>query len=129
MITQFITEYSITKRNLQKYAPDCYVFAKGFTPGKTKLADTFMQRCWDKMRKELNLPKEMQQYSFRDTGITDLLQSGVTPLTVKQFADHHSLEMTTIYSNHVNPHLQETIYKNAPKFAKGKEKELALADD
>ena len=120
-------EMEFTKLNLQNYDPNLFVFNKDFTPGTKKVSKTVMQKCWDDMRTALNLPKEMQQYSFRDTGITDMLQSGITPLTVKQFADHHSLEMTTIYSNHANPHLQEIIYNNAPKFAK--KKELALSDD
>ena len=120
-------EMEFTKFNLQNYDPNLFVFNKDFTPGTKKVSKTLMQKCWDDMRTALNLPKEMQQYSFRDTGITDMLQSGITPLTVKQFADHHSLEMTTIYSNHANPHLQEIIYNNAPKFAR--KKELALSDD
>lgn len=111
-------EKEFLKYNLHRYSPNFYVFGKHFTPNEAKASDSLMQKHWEKMRKELNLPKEMQQYSLRDTGITELLQSGVTPLSVKQFADHHSLEMTTIYSNHANPHLQEIIYNNSPEFAK-----------
>ena len=109
-------EMEFAKRNIQQYNSNFYVFGKDFTPSKIKQSDTLMEKYWSKMRKELKLPKEMQQYSFRDTGITELLQSGVTPLSVKQFADHHSLEMTTIYSNHADPHLQDIIYKKAPQF-------------
>jgi len=105
-----------TKLHLQNYAPNCYVFGENFEPSKTKLTDFNMHKYWAKMRTELQLPKEMQQYSLRDSGIFEMLKKGIDPLSVKQLADHHSLEMTTIYANHVDPHLQEVIVNNAPKF-------------
>lgn len=113
-------EQEFLKLNLHKFHSDFYIFGKNFAPDKAKASDTLMRRRWDKMRKELNLPKEMQLYSLRDSGITEMLKSGINPLSVKQFADHHSLEMTTIYSNHADPHLQDIIYKNAPQFSKQK---------
>jgi len=64
----------------------------------------------------MKLPLNMQLYSFRDTGIFEMLKAGIDPLSVKQHADHHSLEMTTIYSNHADPHLTEIIHNQAPKF-------------
>ena len=103
--------------NLQSYTSNCYVFGENFKPSKTKLTDFNMHKYWAKMRTELQLPKEMQQYSLRDSGIFEMLKKGIDPLSVKQLADHHSLEMTTIYSNHADPHLQEIIVNNAPKFA------------
>ena len=105
------------KLNLQSYNQNCYIFGENLVPAKTKLSDNFMPKFWAKMRHELKLPKEMQQYSLRDSGIFEMLKSGIDPLSVKQLADHHSLEMTTIYSNHVDPNLQKIIVDNAPKFA------------
>jgi site-specific recombinase XerD len=58
----------------------------------------------------------MQQYSLRDSGIFEMLKKGIDPLSVQQLADHHSLEMTTIYANHLDPNLQRIIVDNAPKF-------------
>lgn len=115
-MTQDIVEDFI-KFNLQNYASHYYVFGTDFEPSKTQLPDANMYRFWNKMRDELNLPKEMQQYSLRDSGIFEMLKNGIDPLSVKQLADHHSLEMTTLYSNHADPHLQEIIVNNAPKFA------------
>jgi integrase len=103
--------------NLQSYAQNCYVFGENLVPAKTKLSDNFMPKFWAKMRNELKLPKEMQQYSLRDSGIFEMLKSGIDPLSVKQLADHHSLEMTTIYAKHIDPNLQKIIVENAPKFA------------
>jgi len=107
-----------TKLNLQSYTPSCYVFGKNLEPAKTKLSNDYMHKYWARMRNKLGLPEEMQQYSLRDSGIFEMLKSGIDPLSVKQLADHHSLEMTTIYSNHVDPNLQKIIVENAPKFAK-----------
>jgi site-specific recombinase XerD len=45
-----------------------------------------------------------------------MLKTGIDPLSVKQHADHHSLEMTTIYSNHVDPNLAKIIREKAPAF-------------
>ena len=58
----------------------------------------------------------MQLYSFRDTGIYEMLKSGIDDLTVMQHADHSSLSITTIYANHKDEKLIEKINKNAPKF-------------
>lgn len=58
----------------------------------------------------------MQLYSLRDTGIYDMLKSGIDDLTVMQHADHSTLEMTTIYGNHQDPNLINLINEKAPKF-------------
>jgi site-specific recombinase XerD len=71
-----------------------------------------------KLRKALNLPEEMQLYSFRDTGMTDMIKNGMDPLSVKQLADHHSLEMTTIYTKHADPNLRNVLVAKTPKFTK-----------
>jgi len=106
----------LSKLNLQKYPPNYYVFGENLLPTKAKLSDSFMSYFWAKMRDELKLPIEMQQYSLRDSGIFEMIKNGIDPLSVKQLADHHSLAMTTIYSNHVDPNLQKIIVENAPKF-------------
>jgi site-specific recombinase XerD len=105
------------KLNLQSYAQNCYIFGTNLAPNKIKLSDSFMYKFWAKMREELKLPKEMQQYSLRDSGIFEMIKNGIDPLSVQQLADHHSLEMTTIYAKHLDPNLQKIIVDNAPKFS------------
>jgi site-specific recombinase XerD len=68
------------------------------------------------MRKDLNLPQEMQLYSLRDTGLVDLLHAGIDPLTVRQHADHSSLAMQDIYTSHYDPDLNRKIYESGVKF-------------
>lgn len=104
-------------RKLVKDAtPKWYLIGDGYAPGPKPISDARFRKDWDKMRKELHLPQEMQLYSLRDTGINEMLKSGIDPLTVMQHADHHDLSMTTRYANHVDPHLVETISTKAPKF-------------
>lgn len=102
--------------HLDRFPSNYYLFGEKYAPDKTKLAAARFRKDWDKMRKALKLPQEMQLYSLRDTGINNMLKSGIDPLTVMQHADHHNLAMTTRYARHADPHLIETINAKAPKF-------------
>lgn len=101
---------------IKSYKPDMWLISQTWVPSYTKAENTKFSKVWIKLRDKMRLPKTMQLYSFRDTGIFDMLKAGIDPLTVKQHADHHSLEMTTIYSNHADPHLTEIIHDHAPQF-------------
>ena len=107
---------SLESLNLPSYPQNYYVFGNGFEPNSKPLFGQYMRKKWNKLRKELNLPDEMQQYSLRDTGIFEMLKSGIDDLSVMQHADHHSLEMTTIYANHVDPNLAKIIREKSPTF-------------
>lgn len=96
--------------------PSMHLFGPGFKPGTKPIRYQNFREEWAKIRKDLNLPQEMQLYSLRDTGLNEMITSGIDPLTVMQHADHHDLSMTTRYANHANPNLVETISKNAPAF-------------
>ncbi|MCR5064410.1 MAG: site-specific integrase, partial [Bacteroidales bacterium] len=76
----------------------------------------YFQKSWDRMRKATGLPKEMQLYSLRDTGLIDLLHAGVDQLTVQHHADHSSLAIQNIYTDHYDAGLNERVYNNAPIF-------------
>ena len=101
---------------LNNTADDWYLIGADFKPGKSPMPVTKYTKTWDKMRKALHLPNEMQLYSLRDTGINNMLKSGIDPLTVMQAADHHDLAMTTRYANHADPNLIQTLEEHAPKF-------------
>ena len=116
-------EQLLLKFNLHRFNANDYVFSVGQKPGKEKVSERAYRKNWDKIRKIFNLPMEMQQYSLRDTGITEMLKNGLDALSVKQLADHHSLEMTTIYSNHADPNLKELVRKKAPGFSSKSEKQ------
>ena len=102
------------------YIKECeknmFLFSQSMMPGYIQAHRAKYGKMWIKMRSELKFDKSMQLYSLRDSGITDMLNAGINPLKVKQHADHHSLEMTTIYSNHADPNLISVIRKSAPRF-------------
>lgn len=86
------------------------------SPDREPIGKSYFQKSWERMRRATGLPKEMQLYSLRDTGITDLLHAGVDPLTVQHHADHSSLEMQAIYTNHRDANLGAIIYEKGPSF-------------
>lgn len=114
-ITPEISEL-IQKLKIDTFPADYYLFSGDLKPGKEPSGGLRYTREWDKVRKKLNLPAEMQLYSLRDTGIFDMLKSGIDDLSVMQHADHSSLDITTIYANHHDPNLIDKIYNQAPKF-------------
>lgn len=85
-------------------------------PDVEAIGKSFFQKSWERMRRATGLPKEMQLYSLRDTGLTDLLHAGVDQLSVQHHADHSSLAIQNIYTNHFDPGLNERIYSKSPSF-------------
>ena len=49
-----------------------------------------------KYRRQIPLPPNNQFYSLRETGITDMVHK-IDPHSVRDHADHHSLEITNGY--------------------------------
>lgn len=75
-----------------------YLFSKNdFAPGDEPLQPKKISDVWSKMRKTTNLPNNIQWYSLKDTGITDLLLKGVELLRVRDQARHHSISQTEDY--------------------------------
>lgn len=97
---------------------DLYLFGRNenLDPDRLPITKSYFQKSWERMRNATGLPKEMQLYSLRDTGLTDLLHAGVDQLTVQHHADHSSLEIQNIYTDHFDAGLTEKIYHNAPSF-------------
>ncbi len=108
-------EFRISKM-IEGASPGWYLIGDGYKPAARPIAAARFRKEWDALRKALDLPQEMQLYSLRDTGINEMLKSGIDPLTVMQHADHHDLSMTTRYANHADPLLVETISSRAPGF-------------
>lgn len=102
--------------HLDKYPDDFYLFGSDLRPSKKRCYNSKFRKEWNKLRNALGLKKEMQLYSFRDSGINGMLKNGIDPLSVMQHADHHDLSMTTRYANHADKHLSEKVFKQAPDF-------------
>ncbi len=107
---------SLKELNLERFPKSFYLFGSNLQPSKTRAGNGRYGEEWVKMKKRLKLPTEMQMYSLRDTGIYDMLKSGIDDLSVMQHADHSSLEMTTLYGNHFDENLIKNIISKAPKF-------------
>lgn len=84
-----------------------YLFGSraGLLPCSEMVSMSRFRKKWDDLRADLCLPKEMQLYSLRDTGITDLLHAGIDQLTVQHHVDHSSLAVQAIYTDHFDPNV------------------------
>ncbi len=83
--------------------PEYYLFSnnKGynFKSGDNLLCSRKIAKYWqDILRPKLNFPMELQFYSLKDTGITNMSDLAKVPLNiVRSQADHSDLRMTAIY--------------------------------
>lgn len=101
---------------LERYPAHYFVLGQGYKPCATQMLRSRLTKDWIRMRDETGLPKDMQLYSLRDSGITSLLDSGVPARTVMLAADHHNLTVTTRYASSRNPDLMERLNRCAVKF-------------
>lgn len=98
--------------------PDYYLigFNEDLHPEVRAVNKSYFQKSWERMRNATGLPKEMQLYSLRDTGITDMRHAGIDALTVQHHANHSSLAMQDIYTDHFDPVVSRAIWEMAPSF-------------
>lgn len=76
-----------------------YLFSNNnFKAGKLKLQPKKVSDFWAKFRSEYSIKSKFQFYSLKDTGITDLLNSGVPSIKVRDQARHHDLKITESYT-------------------------------
>ncbi len=104
------------KHRYERVNKKYYLFSDNLTASKDHCHDSKLRKMWDKMRRALKLPLEMQLYSLRDTGITEKLQAGIPAVTVMKLADHSDLSITTRYAKHADKQLIATIMEQAPVF-------------
>lgn len=84
--------------SLSSFPRDYYIFSTNYLPGSRLYNTRDVGKTWAKMRDDLHLPKSYQFYSLKDSGITDMLDSGVSPKLVRDLAGHQSLDMTQKYT-------------------------------
>lgn len=82
---------------MQGLAPDVYIFSTDFKPGERLYTTKNLFSEWKKMRETLDMPDSYHFYSLKDTGITEMLESGMPSKYVKDLAGHTSLAMTERY--------------------------------
>ena len=75
---------------------DWYLFSVRCRPGATKLHSRMFRERWARLRKRLDLPKEYQFYSLKDSGIRDLANAEGIVIARDQ-ARHSSVAVTNKY--------------------------------
>lgn len=85
---------------IDKLDPDVHIFSKNLEPGKKEMNPVIFRHHWDSMRKELGFPSSYKFYSLKDTGITELADSNITNISIRDQARHSSLAITDIYTRH-----------------------------
>ena len=77
----------------------CYLFSDGFRPGEKKKSEKMFRDYWyHHLRKDIGFSEKMKYYSLKDTGITNMLRTGVDPISVRDQARHSSLAITNTYT-------------------------------
>ena len=102
-------------RKLDYRNPDWFLFGKNrnraedFAPGPKPVSEKKFADYWNRfVRPALGFGLELQFYSLKDTGITNMIGDGVPINLVRQQADHSSVAMTAIYVGR-NPSSDSTI--------------------
>lgn len=90
---------SFLKHHIENANSNEYVFSsENFEPGLKKLNPDRITKEWIRLRKILKIPTEIQWYSLKDSGITDLLRAGVPVISVRDQARHYSSKQTDEYT-------------------------------
>ena len=76
-----------------------YLFStNNFKAGKEAITPKKISDEWAKFRKLHKFDSKYQFYSLKDTGITDLLNTGIPAIKVRDQARHHDLKITESYT-------------------------------
>ena len=90
-------------RHLKLSRPDHYIFSDPhtFESGSEKMCSREIARYWnDIVRPGCGFSMDLQFYSLKDTGISNMAESGIPLTFVQQQADHSSVAVTEIYISH-----------------------------
>lgn len=113
MMTPVVSKLQANGRQMNYYL---FGGNEHLAPDVKPIGPSYFQKSWERMRNGIGLPKEMQLYSLRDTGITDMRHAGIDALTVQHHADHSSLAIQDIYTDHYDPTVSAAIWERAPRF-------------
>ena len=77
--------------------PTWYLINSNYECGPDPCYHGMFKKHWMKIRKDCGLPDEMQLYSLKDSGITEMLEAGVSINQVKEAAGHADISTTNKY--------------------------------
>lgn len=111
--TQNVTIPEVFKQELKQYIGSCpnhyFLIGGKLTPSSKKYSSLAYR--WSKFKTENKVREQVQLYSLKDTGITDLLKAGVPAIKVRDQARHSDLSITEVYTTRNNS-ADETIKKS-----------------
>jgi integrase len=87
-----------------------------FKPGIKAIDTKKIGKYWEKLRKELDIPKNITFYSLKDTGIIQMSRDGVSWKDIQDQADHSSGDITRIYARYREPGGSQQIRERASTF-------------
>lgn len=85
--------------HIMDYDPDCYLISTSLLPGMKKKETRDVDKHWTKMRKRIKMPETYQLYSYRDTGIMWLKESGVPDYLIVKLTGHKKMDMLQKYTH------------------------------
>ena len=89
----------ILAQHLQYAKNSDYLFSTdNFKPGRKQLTPKKISDTWAKYRNLYGFDSKFQFYSLKDTGIMDLLNSGVPSIKVRDQARHYDIKQTESYT-------------------------------
>lgn len=113
----------LTRMCIKSYPPSYYLLGTHYQPSKTKAYHGKYKKDFLEIKRKLRLPEEIQLYSFKDTGISDMFAAGLDALTIMHAADHHDLSVTTRYACQANRDMIRRVREHAPELVQmGNEK-------
>ena len=96
--------------HLEKYPQDYYLLGTEYVPSEAPAYHGKYKKDWMKIREVLHLPQEMQLYSFKDDGITEMIDDhNMNIHLVQQAAGHQDVTTTMKYARKVDPEMVKKI--------------------
>lgn len=109
----------LLKKHVVNAKPTHYLFSNlNYAPGVKRFHPDKATKEWAKMRKTLSLRAEIQWYSLKDTGITDLILAGVPLLSVRDQARHQDIKQTDEYTPRGMKHADAFVKNSGVEFRK-----------
>lgn len=95
--------------NLNRFPLDYYFIGSSLTPAEKNTNTRKIDKYWTTLRTDLRLGMEMQLYSYRDTGITFLEDSGISRKVIQKLTDHKSEKMVGKYIGQPSQELIDNV--------------------
>ena len=81
-----------------QYDKELYLFAHGWVPGDKPLGKSTLRERFAVYRKQLGIDGMHHFYSWKHSGLTDMLENGASIMTVKDHARHSNIDTTMRYA-------------------------------